>query len=329
MAIGETSKAHDPPIHPGHEHDAIAIALRASPSALVGLELSEHSTTGEVLQAGLIDAARRLIENDAIVRADENPEGVHQARVGTRRFRAHLRTFHPIIDSDWAAPVASELKWFASTLGPVRDADVMGDRFRRQLHELDEPADTVVASALFSQLDVERHEALATLLTAMETPRYRRLLALTVDAARDPQLKAKAQRPALEYLSKLVRKPFDRVRRDVEALPPDPPDEMLHRLRVRVKRARYSVDAAAGVVGRPARLLQRSLRSLQEVLGDHQDAVVAESWLRAHVPALSPSAALVAGELVAVQRTEAERLRAEWLQAWTACTRPRAVEWLA
>jgi CHAD domain-containing protein len=104
---------------------------------------------------------------------------------------------------------------------------------------------------------------------------------------------------------------------------------MLHRLRVRVKRARYSVDAAAGVVGRPARLLQRSLRSLQEVLGDHQDAVVAESWLRAHVPALSPSAALVAGELVAVQRTEAERLRAEWLQAWTACTRPRAVEWLA
>jgi CHAD domain-containing protein len=162
----------------------------------------------------------------------------------------------------------------------------------------------------------------------METPRYRRLLTLTVAAARDPQLKGKAERPAVEYLPKLVRKPFAKVRRDVEALPDDPPDEQLHELRVRVKRARYAVDAAVGVMGRPARQLQRSLRALQEVLGDHQDAVVAESWLRSHVPDLSPSAALVAGELVAVQRSEAERLRAEWPDAWKACTRPRAVEWL-
>ena len=72
----------------------------------------------------------------------------------------------------------------------------------------------------------------------------------------------------------------------------------------------------------------RSLRSLQEILGDHQDAAVAEAWLRGHVPELSPRAALVAGELVAVQRAEAERLRAAWPAAWHECSRPRAVEWL-
>jgi CHAD domain-containing protein len=294
----------------------------------VGLDTGPHATTGEVLRASLVDAARRVIENDPVVRADEHIEGVHQARVGTRRFRAHLRTFRPIIDRAWAAPVSDELKWFAAVLGPVRDADVLAIRFRRQLGALDDPADTTAASELFSVLARQREAALELLLETMDTPRYRRLLALTIDAAREPQLLRKAEAPARTVLPKLVRKPFGHVKRAVEALPDHPLDGQLHALRVKVKRARYAVDASVDTIGDEARPLQRALRSLQEVLGDHQDAAVAEAWLRRHVPDLSPQAALAAGELVAAQRAEAAALRTAWPDAWKACTRTRAVEWL-
>jgi CHAD domain-containing protein len=174
----------------------------------------------------------------------------------------------------------------------------------------------------------QREAALDLLLATMDTPRYRRLLALTIDAAREPQLLDKAETPASTMLPKLVRKPFGHVRRAVEALPGTPRDEQLHALRVKVKRARYAVDASVETIGSEARPLQRALHRLQEVLGDHQDAAVAEAWLRQHVAGLSPQAALAAGELVAAQRSEAAELKTAWPDAWRRCIRPRAVEWL-
>jgi hypothetical protein len=61
------------------------------------------------------------------------------------------------------------------------------------------------------------------------------------------------------------------------------------------------------------------------VLGDHQDAAVAEAWLRAH----SRGAALVAGELVAAQRAERAALRAAWPDAWLAADDKKLRKWLS
>lgn len=49
---------------------------------------------------------------------------------------------------------------------------------------------------------------------------------------------------------------------------------------------------------------------LQTTLGEHQDTVVAERWLREAADA-TPVSRLAAGELVAHQRAARSRLRAE------------------
>ena len=74
--------------------------------------------------------------------------------------------------------------------------------------------------------------------------------------------------------------PWKKLAKAVKALDDPPPDEELHAVRIRAKRCRYAVEAVAPVVGKEAKRIASAVAGLQGVLGDHQDAVVAEGWLR-------------------------------------------------
>jgi CHAD domain-containing protein len=117
----------------------------------------------------------------------------------------------------------------------------------------------------------------------------------------------------------LVRRPLVALRRQVKAAEGRPSDDELHEVRIRVKRVRYAAEAIAPVVGRRARTLGRSATTLQEVLGDHQDAVLAAAWLRAWaLTCRSVPAAFTAGEFAGRELVAAEEARARWRKAWRA-----------
>jgi hypothetical protein len=62
------------------------------------------------------------------------------------------------------------------------------------------------------------------------------------------------------------------------------------------------------------------------VLGEHQDAVVAEAWLRDAARSI-PSTAFVAGLLVARERQARADARASWRPAWKALRRKKLRFW--
>jgi CHAD domain-containing protein len=106
----------------------------------------------------------------------------------------------------------------------------------------------------------------------------------------------------------------------VEKAGEDPPDEVLHALRIRGKRVRYTGELVEPALGKPVKRLLAATAQLQEVLGDHQDACVAEQRIRELLDGLGelPEAhvVFVAGRLVERERTRAEDKRAQWRQAW-------------
>ena len=53
-----------------------------------------------------------------------------------------------------------------------------------------------------------------------------------------------------------------------------------HEARKASKRLRYAAEAASPVLGKPAKRLVKLVKHVQELLGDHQDAVVARPVLR-------------------------------------------------
>jgi CHAD domain-containing protein len=305
-----------------------ALGPRAlEPPDLQRVVLGKHPTSADVLRAGLTKAVLRVLDHDAGVRVGADPEAVHQARVGTRRLRSDLRTFAPLLDRDWSEPLREELSWLAALLGAVRDTDVLLERLEHDLALLD-PADARSARVLVTRLKRQRTKAREALLAAMSSPRYLSLLDRLVDAALDPKVLPDAASPADEVLPALARKPWIALAKAAKRAGDAAPDDELHGIRIRAKRARYAADVAALVLGKPAARFADAVAGVQEVLGDHQDACVLRAWLRDAATDLEPAAALATGQLIAMAGARADDRRAAWPEAWKHANKGRLRTWL-
>lgn len=322
------------------------------PAAVAVPELGAGASTADAVRVAIATGTSRLLIHDPGVRIGTDAEDVHQARVAIRRLRSDLHTFGPVLDAQWTSKVRSELGWIAQLLGAVRDTDVLLARLRDQAAAL-APEDESAASALLGRLEAQRRRARARLLRAMEARRYRVLVEVLIDASSVPPLAEVepvlpcaagcegapalvpdggsvplGRLPALDVVPALARRPWRRLLAAVRDLGADPPDEALHRVRVAAKGCRYAAEAATPLFGKPARRFAEAIAGLQGVLGDLNDAVVAEGWLRSEAARGPLAQAVVAGELIAVQRSAAASCRAAWPSAWERASAKRLRAWL-
>ena len=305
-----------------------AVGPRATgPAELVVEDLHAGASAGAVVRNAIAASAIRLIKHDAVVRLDAHSEGVHQARVATRRLRSDLRTFAPLLDPTWAAQLVEDLQWLADKLGAARDADVLLERLTERVSAL-EGTDRQAGARLLERMADERAHARADLMEAIREPRYAEVLDRLVVAGNAPALLLEADLPATATLPDLLRKPWRRLRKAVKHLDDPPADEDLHAVRIRAKRLRYAAEAVAPLLGKPARDLAGAAADLQDVLGRHNDAVVAGRWLReAAARARSARTAFVAGELAGLERWSAAETRDAWRDAWKRVKAKRPKAW--
>jgi CHAD domain-containing protein len=294
-----------------------ALGPRAAQAPEVVVEnLRSGATAGDVIRRAIAESVVRLIEHDTVMRLDVDPEGVHQARVATRRLRSDLRTFGTLLDPEWSADLRSELGWLGGILGNVRDGDVLLERMRGRAEALPE-RNAPAAGAVISSLEEDRDQAHAELLATLRGERYVTLLDRLVEAARSPALLLEADLPASVALARVVGRPWRSLRKAVSALPQAPADEALHDVRIKAKRCRYAAEAVAPAFGKRARVLARAAANLQEVLGEHNDAVVAQRWLADWAGRTrSPRAAYAAGEMAGLEQAAAQATRKTWRKAW-------------
>jgi CHAD domain-containing protein len=235
--------------------------------------------------------------------ADTDPEGVHQLRVAVRRIRAALKA--SAHDDDGV--LRAELRWFFGELGPLRDLDVLLARLHGETEDFS-PDELVAFERLIEGLRVERGRARKRVKRALRGDRYERLLTALAAADISPP-------PVSGKLTGQIARPYRKLRSAVLAAGPDPADEVLHDLRIRGKKLRYAAEMAAQSGGKPVRRLVTAAKRLQDVLGEHQDACVAEQRVRALV-ASDAAEAFVAGRLVERERLRQAVGRASWYEAY-------------
>ncbi len=215
---------------------------------------------------------------DRAVRADAF-DSVHQMRVTTRKLRSLLRDYQDSFglgDDGW---VLDELRELAGILGVARDAEVLAERYERDLGAL--PPELVrgpVRERLVGGARRRYQVGLRRSLIAMRSQRYFRLLdSLDAIAARRPGLPgAEEQAPVtIDTAYRKVRKAAKAAARVDREHPGDRHlrDEAIHRIRKRAKRLRYTATATRAV-----RVAERA-KAVQSLLGDHQDSVVSREHL--------------------------------------------------
>ncbi len=296
--------------------------------SIVVERLDDRASAAAAIRRAIAVSVRDLLRNDPVVRVNEDPEGVHQARVATRRLRSDLRTFGPLLDSGWSDDLRDELGWLGSALGEARDVDVLLERMRERIEDLD-AADADGGGSILATLRDRDRLAHAAALEALASERYEQLIERLLDASAEPLVHPEAERAAVDALPGLARRPWKKLRASVRSAGKDPSDHELHRIRIKSKRARYAAEAVAPAVGSPASKFAGAAARLQGVLGEHQDAVVAEAWLEGWASGqVSRRAAFVAGEVAALERRAARRSRSRWPKEWRRLDRKSVRSWM-
>jgi CHAD domain-containing protein len=255
----------------------------------------------------------RILAHDPGVRLGDDLEDVHQMRVATRRLRAFLRTARSALEGDWGEPLREELRWLAGLLGGVRDLDVLLAYLRREAETL-EPAEREAFSRVLAELEEERERARGVLLEGISGERYFALLDRIEAVAAAPAVSAEAPE-----LSSLFAAELRRLRRRAgpHLSNGGATDAELHDARIRTKRARYAAELAGPALGEPGRRFVAAAKELQDVLGEHQDAVVAEERIRTLAERTEdPEARFAAGRLVERQHARRAAARAVVGDAW-------------
>lgn len=283
----------------------------------------EDQRTPRTVRSGVEAMARAqrtaLLAADPGARLGTDPEHVHQFRVAVRRLRALLRSARPLLDREWADELRSELDWLGRAAGSVRDFDVLLEYVRGQLRTL-EPLDARGARRLAKELGTRRRAARASLRRVLEGDRY---LALAARLEEPVRFAATVPRS----VEQLPGREFRKLRKLMKTVGPASRDDELHALRIKVKRARYAAELDASLGSGPAGRFVRHAKKLQDVLGEHQDAIVAEARLRELVSGDAEGESLAAGRLVERQHGRRAAARRQFPRVWKKLERSGKQAW--
>lgn len=281
----------------------------------------------QAIKAAVAGGVRRIIAHDAPTRLGEI-EGVHQMRVGARRLRSDLRTFSTLVETQWAERLSDELAWLADLLGEVRDLDVLQGRLRDTAGGLED-----AFAELFATLASRHAAARARLDEGLRSDRYKQLLEMLVDAAREPAFTEPAATPAREVLPSLVRDAWEKLAKEGGGLDRDDEDDAFHSTRIHAKRARYAAEAVAAALGKDgkdAANFAKLVADVQDTLGIHQDTAVARQVFAdfaAEHPADGPLSFDI-GRLYERQAHEAEIMKEHFFKAWDRLDRKKNLRWM-
>lgn len=289
-----------------------ALGARAAPPApAAGLgptEVTADQGVGEVALAVLRKHFGAVLWHEPGTRLGEDPESLHDMRVGTRRMRAALRLFREALPPRDTERLRRELRELGQALGRVRDLDVQIEQV-----EAWRPALLTVPPAaldpLLARLRERRTAARAELIDWLDAARCRRLFAfLRGWLRRGPTRRSGGGEPVRSAGPRLIRRARRRALEQGRALTPASPPADYHRLRILGKRLRYALEFLEPVYGPPARVLIRALVEVQDILGLHQDAQVAMATLPAlarepggELPEAARAAAAEVAQLYAAQ----------------------------
>jgi CHAD domain-containing protein len=250
----------------------------------------KRPVTGDPVTAGDHVLAYVRTQRDAIVELDpavrrDVEDSVHSMRVATRRLRSTLKSYGTVLDRAVTDPIGDELKWLAGELGVDRDREVLSERLTAAL---DQVPRALVSGSVAERLAMWAGDrpggASARLIGVLDSRRYLALLDTLDTLIADPPLRKAAGKKPGPVLTKAVKKDFGKVTGLVEqALELDPGsdrDIAIHEARKKTKRTRYAAETAHPVLGKPAKDLVKSMKSLQNLLGEHQDSVMARQTLR-------------------------------------------------
>ncbi|MCB1182965.1 CHAD domain-containing protein [bacterium] len=277
------------------------------------LDLDPRRSAGAAGAAIAMALVGRMRANRRGLEQDIDPEFLHDFRVATRRLRTWVAEARGLLPARLRDEATDLLRALGGATNRLRDLDV----FLQQRDDLVAllPADRHdEAELVFARAADARTLCRRELDARLADPHFLAVLDwaaahLGVEGAKPPK---RARRRVGPEADRLLLRSYERLRARGDTLGPRPAAADLHRVRIAAKRHRYVVEFFASLYRADAvgAHLDR-LRTLQDVLGAHNDAAMQRRELARLAPDLAAADALTTA-LAARQEAECDRFAAAW-----------------
>ena len=280
---------------------------------------------------------------------DVDSEFLHDLRVAVRRTRSVARQLAAVFPADRLGRFREEFRWLGQVTGPTRDLDVLlmdFDRMRAMLP----PGRAAELEPLGGLLRARRAEEFDRMAGELRSGRTRAVLddwgAFLEELRRGGGAgvggrgggagsdgrggsdDGRAGEPLHALVGGRIRRIYGRMRRAGQAIDEMTPAEALHDLRKQGKELRYLLEIFAGLFPAEAvRPTVKTLKALQETLGEFQDREVQATMLRSLGGELAvadggPAALLALGVVFERIHAESRAARADFAERFAGFTTP-------
>jgi CHAD domain-containing protein len=227
---------------------------------------------------------RRMVYHEPGTRLGNDIESLHDMRVATRRMRAAFRVFAQYYKPKPVARYQKGLKRTGRALGPVRDLDVFGAKVQSYLSTLP-PSQQHDLDGFLAVLESHHDSARDRMNAYLDSAKYARFKdrfgqfvktegmesrPIVFEGDEPPPYRVRHVAPTAIY----QRLAAVRAYHEWVSIP-NPPPKRLHSLRIACKRLRYTLEFFQEVLGPDTQTLIKSIVTIQDHLGNLQDAIVA------------------------------------------------------
>jgi triphosphatase len=239
--------------------------LKAAPARLRASMRSD-----EAFRANVSDCLAQITTHAATLRVGQSVEDLHQLRVALRRLDVALQSFGREFRQQWLIDLRGRAKTLSDRLAPARDLDVFVGRLMEQAPKLEGD------NGAFVQLRVRAEDAreaawqsVANCVAGVDFELFVDDIGSLANSQLPLAHQARLGRTAEHILDRQFRKVKKRGRAAASRNQID-----LHRLRIALKKLRYSVELFAPIYSaRSIKPYLKKLRSLQNDLGDLNDII--------------------------------------------------------
>jgi CHAD domain-containing protein len=258
-------------------------------------------TLGEYAYQAIEKHFHKTLKWEKSVKKDEDPEALHQMRVGMRRLRTAVSRFG--IALDFPKPVSDKnIGKIARRLGNLRDLDVLKEILETEYKPHLSSKEQKYLHTAFAALAKQREHALTVTQATLKDEPYKSLKQSLHDWLAAPSYHPLASVAIQQVLPDLllpeassfllhpgwllgtkfvdaqltIRKdwPAEKVEQKLAT-----EGETLHSLRKQAKRIRYQMELFTDLYGESYAAYVADVKNIQDVLGTLQDSAVLTEWL--------------------------------------------------
>ena len=244
----------------------------------------ECALIGDALGELLRDRLETLGKHVTLARA-QDPDGIHDLRVASRRLRAALREVRPVFEKAPRKALNEQVKAVTRGLGTARELDVSIDLLRKLRPRFRGPARRAATHALHV-MDEKRRAATPDVLAAADRVDSEAFHHAVTDLLESRQPGTKCY---LDRASKAIRKHDAALRKAHAKWHDSQEDEDLHQTRIAFKKLRYVCESYRNAYGEPMDQFIKDLKGAQEALGQWNDLRVLRDYILESETASDPT----------------------------------------